>query len=753
MSKPTTRALRGASALFSLAVSAGLGAGPALAADAAPPAWANTALSPDQRASLVVQAMTLPEKLKLVFGYFGTTAPWQSFTRPPESLAYSAGFVYGVPRLGVPNQWQTDAGVGVATQRSPTPRERTTLPSGLATAATWDPEVAFAGGAMIGDEARRSGFNVQLAGGVDLLREPRNGRNFEYGGEDPLLAGTIVGSEIGGIQSNHIISTVKHYAFNDQETNRNSIDVKISDQAARTSDLLAFEIAIEVGHPGSVMCAYNRVNGAYNCENDYLLNQVLKTDWGFPGYVMSDWGATHSTIPAANAGLDQESGYSFDAAPYFNGALREAVQDGYVSLARLDDMDRRILRSLFANGLVDDPVTGDKSDTIDYAAHTKIAQADAEEAIVLLKNQHGLLPLSNGAQKIAIIGAHADVGVLTGGGSSQVYPRGGLAAPNDGPDVFPGPMVYFPSSPMKGIAARTQAAVTYNDGKDPAAAARLAAASDVAIVFVTQWTGEGVDVKDLSLPNNQDALIAAVAKANPKTVVVLETGGPVLTPWAGSVGAILEAWYPGSGGGEAIARVLTGEVNPSGRLPATFPASVAQLPRPVVDGDLVHEVGDEHPHTHTDYDVEGAAVGYKWFDLKGLTPLYPFGYGLSYSRFAYSDLSGQLDNGVLRARFTVANTGDRDGKTTPQIYVSPVAGGWEAPKRLGGWRKLDVKPGAQTQVAVTIDPRLLAVFDSGSKTWRIAEGDYNLILAQSATAPVMTVKVHLPARTLDVQGR
>jgi beta-glucosidase len=712
----------------------------------------NAALTSDQRADLVIQAMTLPEKLRLVYGYFGTTASWKSYTRPNESLADSAGFVYGVPRLGVPNQWETDAGLGVATQRSPHPRERTSLPSGLATAATWNPTLATAGGTMIGNEAFLSGFNVLLAGGVDLVRDPRDGRNFEYAGEDPLLAGVMAGSEIEGVQSNPVISTVKHYAFNDQETNRFSVDVKIGDQAARTSDLLAFQIAIETGHPGSVMCAYNRVNGVYACESAPLLNQVLKGDWRYPGYVMSDWGATHSTATAANNGLDQESGAMFDDKPYFDDALRQAVLSGQVSLARLEDMDHRILRAMFQNGLFDHPVRGDQADRTDYADHLKVAQADAEEAIVLLKNRGALLPLAASAKRIAIIGGHADVGVLSGGGSSQVYPRGGSPVPNEGPDAFPGPEVYFPSSPMKAIAARSSARVTYTDGKDIAAAAKAAADSDIAIVFATQWTGESIDAPNLNLPNNQDALIAAIAKANPKTVVVLETGGPVVMPWADRVGAILEAWYPGSGGGEAIARVLTGEVDASGRLPVTFPKSEAQLPRPVVDGDPTKDGGDQRPDTHTDYDIEGAAVGYKWFDLKGLTPLFAFGDGLSYTRFAFSGLKAELSDGRVIARIHVANIGARTGKAVPQIYVSSVAGGWEAPKRLGGWAKLKLQPGASADTEVSIDPRLLAVYDSPSKTWRVAEGDYRLILAQSAEAPVMTVTVHLPASTLDVRG-
>jgi beta-glucosidase len=715
--------------------------------------WMNPILSADQRADLLIQAMTRPEKLALVYGDFAKNVARKAYIRAKESLADSAGFVYGVPRLGVPNQWETDAGLGVATQQSPHPRERTSLPSGLATAATWNPMLATAGGAMVGDEAFLSGFNVVLAGGVNLMREPRNGRNFEYAGEDPLLAGVMVGSEIKGVQSNPVISTVKHYAFNDQETDRHSVDVKIGDRAARTSDLLAFQIAIETGHPGAVMCAYNLVGGVYACENDHLLNQVLKTDWRYPGYVMSDWGATHSTAAAANNGLDQESGAVFDDKRYFGDALGQAVLAGQVSPARLDDMDHRILRAMFANGLFDHPVAGDQADKIDYGGHLKVAQADAEEAIVLLKNRDALLPLAASAKRIVIIGGHADVGVLSGGGSSQVYPRGGSPVPNEGPNTFPGPEVYFPSSPLKGIKAHSSARVTYADGADIAAAAKAAADSDIAIVFATQWTTESIDAPNLNLPNNQDALIAAVAKANPKTVVVLETGGPVVMPWADQVGAILEAWYPGSGGGEAIARVLTGEVDASGRLPATFPQSKAQLPRPVIDGDAAKVGGDPRPYTHTDYDIEGAAVGYKWFDLKGLTPLYAFGHGLSYTRFAFSGLTAQVRDGRVTAKFRVANIGARAGKAVPQIYVSSVAGGWEAPKRLGAWTKLELKPGASADAHVAIDPRLLAVYDSASKTWRIAEGDYRLILAQSAAAPVQTVTLHLPARTLDVRGR
>lgn len=719
--------------------------------------WTNRALTADARTELLLKAMTLDEKLQLTFGYFSTSADWlktpiKNWQMPKDGLPASAGIVPGIERLGIPSQWQTDAGIGVASQRTPTPRLRTALPSGIATAATWNPDLAQAGGAMIGNEAFLSGFNVQLAGGMNLMREPRGGRTFEYSGEDPLLAGIMTGRQIKGIQSQNVVSTMKHYAFNGQETNRFTIDHRIGEQAARQSDLLAFEFALEIGDPGSVMCSYNRVNGAYGCENDWLLNRTLKSDWGYKGYVMSDWGATHSTTQAANAGLDQQSGWAFDRSPYFADALREAVNNGYVPEARATDMARRILWAMFRNGLFDTPVAGDRAATIDYAAHAAVTRADAEEGMVLLKNTRGLLPLARTARSILLIGAHADVGVLSGGGSSQVYPHGGpvngLAVPDEYPSGFPGPKLYYPSSPMKALQARTTAVVTYLDGKDARAAAAAARRADVVIVFGEQWTGESIDAPDLNLPGEQNALIDAVARANPRTVVVLETGGPVVMPWLSRVGAVLEAWYPGTSGGEAIARVLTGEVNPSGHLPATFPASVAQLPRPVIEGDPKLD-RDSHPIGN--YDIEGAAVGYKWFDRTRAKPLFPFGHGLSYTDFTLGGLTGTAAGKSVQARFTVTNTGGVRGKAVPQLYVAGA--GWEAPKRLAGFEKLDLAPGESRTVTITVDPRLLATFDSGTRGWRIAGATYELLLAHSATGIVARAPVSVAAATLDNRGR
>ncbi len=729
------RTLALAAPLLALAATTAITA-PAVAQQAARP-WTNAKLSPDARAKLVLAKMTEDEKLTLVFGLFGTDFGPKNFKTPAEARPGSAGYVPGIPRLGIPAQWQTDAGVGVATQGgAERKRGRTSLPSGIATAATWDPALAFKGGAMIGAEARASGFNVLLAGGVNLLREPRNGRNFEYGGEDPLLAGTMVGAQIAGIQSNHIISTVKHYAINDQETDRFKMNAVLDRTAARMSDLLAFNFAIEKGTPGSLMCSYNKVDAVYACEQPWLLTDVLRRDWGWQGYVMSDWGATHSTVAAANAGLEQESGWPFDEQPYFREPLKAAIAKGEVSKARLDEMAHRILRTMFAHGLFEHPITAAPLDLAPamLKAHADVTRADAEAAIVLLQNKGDVLPLVGSAKRIVVIGGHADKGVLAGGGSSLVYPVGGNAVPGLEPKVWPGPVMYHPSSPLEALRRQLPGAtITYVDGTDPAAAAAAAKQADVALVFATQWAGEAFDVS-LNLADNQDALIDAVAGANAKTVVVLETGGPVLTPWADKTAAILEAWYPGTAGGEAIANVLTGKVNPSGHLPASFPRSVSQLPKPSAPNE-----------GETRY-AEGAAVGYKWYDAKGDKPQFAFGHGLSYTRFAYAGLKASAPKGQVTVSFTLRNTGTRAGADVAQVYVS--GSGWEAPKRLGAFQKVALAPGAAKLVTVTVDPRLLATFDGAANRWKIAGGSYKVLLGRSSDDITATTTVTVAARTL-----
>lgn len=719
--------------------------GPARGQESATPAsagqpWLNPGLSPEARARAAVEAMTLDEKLRLIFGYSDQAVT--EISKVPDDIvskelkAYvqtravkgSAGFVPGVPRLGIPDQWQTDASMGVRNSLIPS----TALPSSLATAASFDPAVPRAGGVMIGAEARATGHNTMLSGGVNLAREPRNGRNFEYTGEDPLLAGTMAGSLIDGIQSNKIISTIKHYAVNDAETQRTTLDVTISAEALRQSDLLAFEFAIERGSPGSVMCSYNLINGRWGCENDYLLNTVLKGDWGYKGFVMSDWGAVHSTAPAANNGLDQFTGFCCvtDNPRFAPPAMKAALQSGAISQARLDNMVERILWALFAKGPVDNPV---KAGPIDYAAHALVSQKAAEESLVLLKNDGDLLPL-RGVKSVAVIGGNADKGVMAGGGSSDVTPVSGAVMIDE--------HSFMPSPPLAALKSEfPRAKISFDAGSDLASAAALAAASDVAIVFVTQHDSEGYD-GHLELQGNQDALVAAVAKANPKTVVVVESGGAVFMPWASDVPAILEAFYPGIRGGPAIARILTGKVNPSGHLPISFPASSDQLAHPDLPG---LGLPGETP-THITYD-EGAAVGYKWYDVNGYKPLWAFGHGLSYTTFALSGLTAQPDGKSVKVGFSMRNSGKRAGKGVAQVYVAPAdwkKAGWEAPKRLGAFAKTELKPSKARQIELNVDPRLLATYEAANNNWHIKAGTYRVMVGPASDADMQSVDVTLP---------
>ena len=414
--------------------------------------------------------------------------------------------------------------------------------------------------------------------------------------------------------------------------------------ATRESDLLAFEIAIERGRPGSVMCAYNQVNGSYCCENDWLLNEVLKTDWAYPYFVMSDWGAVHSTVRSALAGLDQEFGRAARHAKFLRRRpWPKAINDGKVPEARLNDMARRVLTSIFAHGLADE--TADPQE-LDVAVSDRAALAIAREGLVLLRNQ-GLLPLSADTPKLLVIGANADRGVPSGGGSSQVIPRGGIAAKEQIGDNQA--MIFDPGSPLAAIRGQfPRARVDFDDGSSPQRAAEAAAKADAVILFVDQYMTESADAQSLNLPGQQDSLVEAVTRANPRTAVVLETGGPVLMPWLEQTAAVLEAWYPGQKGGEAIAELLSGAANPSGRLPVTFPVSEDQLPHPKIQGDPngapIGPVGrgGHYGAIFTAHYDEGAAVGYKWFFKRAEQPLFPFGFGLSYTKFDLSNLTAEV---------------------------------------------------------------------------------------------------------------
>ncbi|MGD0498826.1 MAG: glycoside hydrolase family 3 C-terminal domain-containing protein [Bryobacteraceae bacterium] len=768
--------------------------------------WSDTALSPDQRADLVVAQMTLDEKIHMLHG----TAGEPRIINGRETND-GAGWIPGIPRLGMPDLNMADSAVGVAGGHEGS-RYSTLLPSSLGAAANWNPDLALLYGQIVGRELRDQGYDVSIGGGVDLAREPRNGRSFEYAGEDPILAGVTVGTLEKGVQSQQVMGDLKHYALNDQETGRNTANAILDKRSMRETDLLAYQIAYKISDAAVFMCGFNLVNGDWACENDYLLNQVLKKDFGFKGFIVSDWGGTHSMKKAIMAGLDMEQPTS----DYFGDTLEQAVQTGEIPLARIDDAVHRILRGMFANGLWDNPVTPTQQQVVDVFKHLDEAQKIEEESIVLLKNAANQLPLNAATiQSIAVIGSHSDVGVPSGGGSAQVHPPGGNAAQASGGRGGRGPM-YFPSSPMKFIQAKApKAKVEYNEGTDPAAAAALAKGSQVAIVFVNQPMSEGRDVPSLSLPGDQDALVDAVAAANPHTIVVAETGSAVSMPWEGKVSAILEAWFPGIGGGQAMANVLFGEVNPSGKLPITFAKSDADLPHPeiarppeqaggrggrgggraalppeemqaaelnqarqLIENALLQATQASQPLQQAQQHLAQAAasggkapvaeaeaaaqalhaalvalqaaepapvaaggrggqpfdvpytekllVGYKWFDAQNKEPLFPFGLGLSYTTYAYSDLKATASGHNVSVSFQVKNTGKRAGKETAQVYVTLPASTNEPPKRLIGWQKIELAPGETKAVNLTIDPLYVSIFDEASDGWRIAPGDYKI---------------------------
>ena len=697
-------------------------------------AWMNTALSPDERAALVVKEMTLDEKISLLHG----TGMKGLGPMSPLSVKSNggAGYVVPIPRLGIPAIQISDAAYGVR-MSGENGRYSTALPDNLAGAASWDLDAAYEYGALIARELRAQGYNMTLGGGVNLTREPRDGRTFEYMGEDPFLAGKMVGRVMKGEQAQHVIGDIKHYAMNDQESGRNAVNVNIDKRSMRESDLLAFEIGLRESNAAAVMCAYNRVNGDYACENKYLLTDVLKKDWNFKGFVLSDWQGTHSTAKASAAGLDHEE----PAEIFYADAMKKAVEAGQVPVSEIDDHVHRILRSMFAAGVIDDPPA---KSVVDVQGGFEVAQKIEEQSIVLLRNEPSLLPLdASNAGSIAVIGAHADVGMISGGGSAQVDPPGGNAImpPGQGNTTWQA-HIWFPTSPLKAIrASAPHAKVQYDPGTDPASAAALAKKADVAIVFAHQWESEGMDLDNLSLPEHQDDLIARVAAANPHTVVVLETGSPVTMPWADHVSTILEAWYGGSRGAEALARVIFGEVNPSAKLPITFPKNEADLPHPSIvkpprasttndEPDAWKKIAAGLPAFQITYD-EGLKVGYKWYDAEHKEVLFPFGYGLSYTTYNYSDFKVSPGK-TVRLSFKITNTGSRAGAEIAEVYAALPESAGEPPKRLVGWSKVKLDAGESKEVAIEVDPEYLSIFNVDRDAWQLVPGDYTFLVGGSS---------------------
>lgn len=700
------------------------------------------------RAEALVARMTLEEKLALV------SVPMATGPDAPAEAIGSAAHCPGVPRLRIPAWDESDASLGITNPHRIRGEhdEATAFPSTIALGATFDVDLARRMGRALGEEARQKGFSVLLAGGMNLIREPRGGRIFEYISEDVLLTGLIAGAQVAGIQAEGVVSTLKHFAINPQETGRVMVSSDIGEPALRESDLLAFEIALEHGRPRAVMTGYNLVNGKYAAENAFLIQEVLKGDWGFAGFVMSDWGATHSTEHAAWAGLDRQCGHQLDTEHYFGPPLRRAVESGRVTTARLDDMVARILTAMSSVGALGDRR---RAGELSLAAHADVARTVAQRSIVLLRNEGDALPLTASGGRIVVTGGRSDVGVLCGGGSSTVTPTGssitsGLAVPQA--DF---PRVHHRPSPLEAITSAFPGRQVVH--LDPAEAMIDLRGDDVAVVVVETWACEGQDAPSLDAGAGQDDLVRRAAAIAGRTVVVLETAGPVLMPWLEEADAVIAAWYGGSQGAAAIAGVLSGDVVPAGRLPVTFPLSEDVLPRiDMIDPESTTSapgaprVGG---YLAVDYDIEGADVGYRWFERTGASCLFPFGHGLSYTRFAYSDIEVRApsEGGDIEVSLTVTNVGERSGVEVPQVYVAPPAPS-SGTFRLAGFMTIELEPGGSQTVRLVLDEdRVYSSYDADRPGWTRAEGMYRVRVARAAAGVVEhEADLHLSTRRHSV---
>jgi beta-glucosidase len=652
------------------------------------------ALTPEQveaRVNSLLSRMTLAEKIGMIGGVKGF-------------------YTEAIPRLGIPSLRMSDGPMGLRNQEP-----STAFPAGITLAASWNPQLADRIGQAMGLEARARGVNILLAPGVNIQRVSVDGRNFEFYGEDPYLAGRIAAEFVRGVQSEGVIATVKHFAANNQETNRGSINEIISERALHEIYLPAFRAAIDQGHAWAVMAAYNRVNGDHAAENKVLLTDILRKRWGFKGLVMSDWGAAHKGVKAALAGLDLE----MPSPRYMNAkTLLPAIQSGKIPMSVINDKVRRILRAAISMGFFDRPQL--EPDLSRYSgASSLVALRGAQEGIVLLRNQNQMLPLDAGRiHSIAVFGPNANPAVTGGGGSSHVVPFRAtsvleglveLAEPRIRVDYMPFPPIQEPAT-----------------GGPYAAEQALAAKDDVAVVcvgFDEKTEGEGFD-RTFTLPKGQNSLIEAVAKANPRTIVVLNSGGAVdMTAWIHQIGALLEAWYPGQEGGRAVAQILFGQVNPSGKLPATFEKKW---------GDAEAEHYYPGKNGTVEY-KEGIFVGYRWFDHADIQPLFPFGFGLSYSTFAFSHLALARQGSSVNVSFDLKNTSERAGAEVAQVYIHPVDPKVvRTVKTLKGFARVELAPGKTQHVEITLPQSAFAYYDTAIHNWRVPSGEYEILIGSSS---------------------
>ena len=651
--------------------------------------WVGSNAPISQRVSQLMSKMTQAQEISMLTGSGGSSY---------------VGFIPAIGSLCIPaiNLEDGPAGVGDGMTNV------TQLPAPVDVAATWDSSAEQLYGQVIGAEQAAKGTTIDLGPTINIVRDPRWGRAFESIGEDPYLNGQLGASYIRGVQSTGVMAQVKHFAVYNQETNRNtpSDNAVVSTKAMQEIYLPAFQTSVQQGAASSVMCSYSTVNGTYACQNPFLLNTVLRQQFGFSGFVTSDWGATHSTAASANAGLDMDMPGSDG---FYGSALASAISSGSVSQATLNTAVSQILTEMFAFGLFDKPPAGSPAQTATSAANQSDALQLAEEGTVLLKNSGSVLPFGSSDSSIAVIGADASTSPLTdGGGSAGVNSSGTI-------------------TPLAGIQALAGSGttVTFNDGSSNSSAAAAAAAAKVAVVFVSNFETEGSDLSSIDLPSAENSLISAVAGANPNTVVVLNTGSAVTMPWLSSVKGVLEAWYPGQEDGTAIASILFGSTDPSGHLTVTFPTSLSQVPASTA----AQWTGTNGTVQYS----EGVDVGYRWYDSQGLTPMFPFGYGLSYTTFSFSNLTvGTLpEGGAATVTAKVTNTGSRAGADVAQLYVTDPSASGEPPRQLEGFARVNLQPGASQTVTFQLTQRNLQYWNSSSNAWAVSTGSYGIEVGDS----------------------
>ncbi len=686
--------------------------------------WMDTSLTADERAWLLLNASTLEQKMRWLV---------EPSANNPEQTNFGGGF--GIPAYTLPPQvpcapfiQYTDSPIAV-TSRGVT--NTTAFPAQIALAATWDEDLSRLKGQAHGYEAFYKMNNVLLGPGLASGRVPYLGRNSEYLGEDPLLGGLMAAAMIRGLQEDNpeepVEAVIKHYTANEQELDRRDSSSNMDERTLRQIYTLPYEIAIKEGEPGGVMCAFNQINGEWSCENGTLLRTILKEEIGFQGWVVSDFFGVYNAAPALSNGFDQELVGGRVLNP---DTLHALLASGEITEAMIDEAAFRIVRSHFAVGLFDHPLPPARLPDVSTPENQAVAQRVAEEGSVLLKNEDQILPLNGAAiSTIAVIGPTASAEETDGVSAETVC--GPTAPEADCSRV---------EAPLDGITARAAMdgiSVVFDNGSDLASAAATAASADVAIVFGYYTQGEFNDMVDLSLDGDGDALISAVAAANPNTIVILQTGGPVLMPWIDDVKGIFEVWYAGQEMGPAIAALLWGDVNPSGKLPQTFPISEADLPTAGSEAQYPGIV-DEEGIRQVDY-TEGLQVGYRWYDAQGIEPLFPFGYGLSYTTFDYSqiEVTTRVQEGrEILVRFGVTNSGPVAGSEIAQVYLSLPGGLGEPPKRLVGWAKVTLEPGEREWVTIVIDPNSsdhpMSYWDMSSDSWVTPTGTYTVHVGSSS---------------------